>query len=83
MKTYASFSISYCYSYCNYILLFQSVAVSGHASVSGNNLVGKIELNYFSFDLKWSDIGKLHTGIVQVIFASAFSVFLSPGGRGL
>ncbi|XP_037434907.1 putative BPI/LBP family protein At1g04970 [Triticum dicoccoides] len=42
-----------------------SVAVSGHASVSGNNLVGKVELNYFSFDLKWSDIGKLHTGIVQ------------------
>lgn len=44
-----------------------SVAVSGRASVSGNNLVGKVELNYFSFDLKWSDIGKLHTGIVQSV----------------
>lgn len=44
-----------------------SVAVSGRASVFGNNLVGKVELNYFSFDLKWSDIGKLHTGIVQSV----------------
>uniref|UniRef100_A0ACD5XV44 Uncharacterized protein n=1 Tax=Avena sativa TaxID=4498 RepID=A0ACD5XV44_AVESA len=42
-----------------------SVAVSGGASVSGNNLVGRVELDYFSFDLKWSDIGKLHTSVVQ------------------
>jgi hypothetical protein len=48
-------------------MLLQSVAVSGGASVSGNNLVGRVELDNFSFDLKWSNIGKLHTAVVQVI----------------
>lgn len=44
-----------------------SVDVSGGASVSGNNLAGRVGLDYFSFTLKWSDIGKLHTGIVQSV----------------
>jgi hypothetical protein len=72
-------------------MLLQSVAVSGGASVSGNNLVGKVELDYFSFDLKWSDIGELHTSIVQVIWPLLYvfflsfscSSFLSPNGRAL
>uniref|UniRef100_A0A0D9XEY7 Lipid-binding serum glycoprotein C-terminal domain-containing protein n=1 Tax=Leersia perrieri TaxID=77586 RepID=A0A0D9XEY7_9ORYZ len=44
-----------------------SVAVSGAAVVSGNNLAGRVELDYFSFTLKWSKIGKLHTIIVQSV----------------
>jgi len=42
-----------------------SVAVSGAAAVSGNNLGGRVELDYFSFTLKWSRVGKLHTVLVQ------------------
>ncbi|KAF8694816.1 hypothetical protein HU200_037913 [Digitaria exilis] len=44
-----------------------SVAVSGAAAVSGNNLGGRVELDYFSFALKWSQIGKLHTVLVQTM----------------
>ncbi|XP_052166744.1 putative BPI/LBP family protein At1g04970 [Oryza glaberrima] len=42
-----------------------SVTVSGAAVVSGNNLAGRVELDYFSFTLMWSKVGKLHTFIVQ------------------
>ncbi|KAJ1290150.1 hypothetical protein BS78_02G221200 [Paspalum vaginatum] len=42
-----------------------SVAASGAAAVSENNLVGKVELDYFSFTLRWSKVGKLHTILVQ------------------
>ncbi|KAL6655360.1 hypothetical protein ACP70R_006186 [Stipagrostis hirtigluma subsp. patula] len=42
-----------------------SVTVSGAAAVSGNNLGGRVELDYFSFTLKWSKVGKLHTVLVQ------------------
>nr|CAB3457394.1 unnamed protein product [Digitaria exilis] len=48
-------------------LYFESVAVSGAAAVSGNNLGGRVELDYFSFALKWSQIGKLHTVLVQTM----------------
>ncbi|CAN6182710.1 unnamed protein product [Urochloa humidicola] len=44
-----------------------SVAVSGAAAVSGNNLGGRVELDYFSFTLKWSKVGKLHTVLVQSV----------------
>uniref|UniRef100_A0A0E0QSX1 Lipid-binding serum glycoprotein C-terminal domain-containing protein n=3 Tax=Oryza TaxID=4527 RepID=A0A0E0QSX1_ORYRU len=44
-----------------------SVTVSGAAVVSGNNLAGRVELDYFSFTLKWSKVGKLHTFIVQSV----------------
>ncbi|WVZ65350.1 hypothetical protein U9M48_014730 [Paspalum notatum var. saurae] len=44
-----------------------SVAVSGAAAVSENNLVGKVELDYFSFTLRWSKVGKLHTILVQTV----------------
>ncbi|GJN33638.1 hypothetical protein PR202_gb22259 [Eleusine coracana subsp. coracana] len=46
-------------------LYFKSVAVSGAAVVSGNNLGGRVELDYFSFTLKWSKVGKIHTVVVQ------------------
>ncbi|KAL5658531.1 hypothetical protein ACJX0J_031694, partial [Zea mays] len=42
-----------------------SVDVYGAAAVSENNLVGRVELDYFSFTLKWSKVGKLHTILVQ------------------
>jgi len=61
-----------------------SVAVSGAAAVSGNNLGGRVELDYFSFTLKWSQVGKLHTVLVQVILlnyifmlSSCLSYFVS------
>lgn len=44
-----------------------SVAASGAAAVSENNLVGKLELDYFSFTLRWSKVGKLHTILVQTV----------------
>ncbi|XP_006661365.2 putative BPI/LBP family protein At1g04970 [Oryza brachyantha] len=44
-----------------------SVAVSGAAVVSGNNLAGRVELDYFSFTLKWSEVGKLHTFMIQSV----------------
>ncbi|EER99078.1 hypothetical protein BDA96_02G255100 [Sorghum bicolor] len=44
-----------------------SVAVSGAAAVSENNLVGRVKLDYFSFTLKWSKVGKLHTSLVQTV----------------
>nr|TKW33755.1 hypothetical protein SEVIR_2G260700v2 [Setaria viridis] len=44
-----------------------SVAVSGAAAVSGNNLGGRVDLDYFSFTLKWSKVGKLHTVLVQTV----------------
>lgn len=44
-----------------------SVAVSGAAVVSGNNLGGGVELDYFSFTLKWSKVGKLRTILVQTV----------------
>ncbi|KAM0902421.1 hypothetical protein ACQ4PT_019315 [Festuca glaucescens] len=55
-----------------------SVAVSGGASVSGNNLVGRVELNYFSFDLKWSNIGKLHTTVVQRVMQIVLKKLFVP-----
>ncbi|NP_001148143.1 putative BPI/LBP family protein [Zea mays] len=44
-----------------------SVDVYGAAAVSENNLVGRVELDYFSFTLKWSKVGKLHTILVQTV----------------
>ncbi|CAN6204824.1 unnamed protein product [Urochloa humidicola] len=44
-----------------------SVAVSGAAAVSGNKLGGRVELDYFSFTMKWSQVGKLHTFVVQTV----------------
>ncbi|KAM0910474.1 hypothetical protein ACQ4PT_014143 [Festuca glaucescens] len=55
-----------------------SVAVSGGASVSGNNLVGRVELNYFSFNLKWSNIGKLHTTVVQSVMRIVLKKLFVP-----
>jgi hypothetical protein len=60
----------YCYGYLTWLLLLQSVAVSGAATVTGNNLGGRVDLDYFSFTLKWSKVGKLHTVLVQVVFLS-------------
>ena len=81
---FAQCSKLYCCGYRTWLLLLQSVAVSGAAAVSGNNLGGRVELDYFSFTLKWSRVGKLHTVLVQVILlnyifmlSSCLSYFVS------
>ncbi|CAL5063778.1 unnamed protein product [Urochloa decumbens] len=55
-----------------------SVAVSGAAAVSGNNLGGRVELDYFSFTLKWSQVGKLHTVLVQTVLRTFLKNLFVP-----
>ncbi|KAK3130375.1 hypothetical protein QOZ80_6BG0492710 [Eleusine coracana subsp. coracana] len=55
-----------------------SVAVSGAAVVSGNNLGGRVELDYFSFTLKWSKIGKIHTVVVQSVLRIVLKSLFVP-----
>ncbi|KAL5200893.1 hypothetical protein ABZP36_035247 [Zizania latifolia] len=55
-----------------------TVAVSGAAVVSGNNLAGRVEFDYFSITSKWSEVGKLHTYIVQSVLQIVLKKLFVP-----
>ncbi|KAJ3677612.1 hypothetical protein LUZ60_003336 [Juncus effusus] len=41
------------------------VSVSGSAEVAGNNIISKAELNDFSLELKWSNVGNFHMSLIK------------------
>lgn len=55
-----------------------NVAASGVVEVSGNNLAGKAELNDFSLNLKWSDIGNFHMYLIQGVIRVFLNTVFMP-----
>lgn len=45
---------------------YQVIRGSGSVKVVQNNLAGSLQLDDFTMQLKWSQIGKLHMYLIQV-----------------
>ncbi|XP_022986302.1 putative BPI/LBP family protein At1g04970 [Cucurbita maxima] len=57
------------------------VHASSTAKISGNNLVGSIDLNDFEMSLKWSNIGNLHMDLIQPVVQTLVETTLLPNAN--